>query len=293
MSIVIRRATIADVATIAQHRSSMFLDMGSATENAVGDLIATTEALLHEAIPRGKYVGWMACIMDEPSRIVAGAGNRDGKSRAACRARWPVAVRTAGIRGDQRNALHGRAAMTTGPQARVRRWRSRLALGILAQLLLGGCMHAGSIRPVRAASSQPVDERAIRDARAAQNRAIAEGDADRAATFWTEDVTIRRALGQDVRGRVAYRQLIAPAGNRDSTLVYQREPTSVEVSDHFPLAFETGAWVGHLGGVGGPAVIGGRYSAQWVKRDGSWLIRSEVFAALSCSGAGCRYVAVP
>jgi hypothetical protein len=40
-------------------------------------------------------------------------------------------------------------------------------------------------------------------------------------------------------------------------------------------------------------VIGGRYSAQWVKRDGRWLIRSEVFVALTCAGAGCEAAAVP
>jgi hypothetical protein len=92
---------------------------------------------------------------------------------------------------------------------------------------------------------------------------------------------------------MAYRQVIAPAGNRDSNLVYQRDPGTIDVSVHFPLAFETGTWIGQLGGIGGPAVIGGRYSAQWVKRAGSWLIRSELFVALSCSGAGCSYQAVP
>jgi hypothetical protein len=37
----------------------------------------------------------------------------------------------------------------------------------------------------------------------------------------------------------------------------------------------------------------GRYAAQWVKRQGRWLIRSEVFVALTCSGIGCSYTAVP
>jgi hypothetical protein len=40
-------------------------------------------------------------------------------------------------------------------------------------------------------------------------------------------------------------------------------------------------------------VIGGRYSVQWVKRDGRWLIRSEVFVALTCAGTGCASKAVP
>ena len=39
-------------------------------------------------------------------------------------------------------------------------------------------------------------------------------------------------------------------------------------------------WEGHLDTITGPVVIGGRYSAQWVKRGDRWLIRSEVFVAL-------------
>jgi len=30
-----------------------------------------------------------------------------------------------------------------------------------------------------------------------------------------------------------------------------------------------------------------------VKRDGRWLIRSEVFVALTCSDSGCKYPAAP
>ena len=144
-----------------------------------------------------------------------------------------------------------------------------------------------------ATSDRQRDVRAIGEARRAQNRAIAAGNADEVATYWTEDVAIRRGLGNAVTGREAYRQLFVPAGNRDSSLVYQRIPVDIDVSPQWPLAYEMGTWVGHLGRVGGPEVIRGRYAAQWVKRQGRWLIRAEVFVALSCSGVGCTYAAVP
>ena len=127
----------------------------------------------------------------------------------------------------------------------------------------------------------------------AQNQAIAEQDPDRVASFWTEDVTIRRGLGQPVNGLAAYRKLFEPTGSPASRVIYQRKSTAIEVSPHWPLAFEEGKWTGHLGSAAGPAVIGGRYSAQWVKREGRWLIRSEVFVALKCAGAGCEYQAAP
>ena len=134
---------------------------------------------------------------------------------------------------------------------------------------------------------------AIRAARTDQNRAIAAGDLDRAAAFWTEDVTVRRALGQPLSGRDAARKALEPPSSPAAHLIYQRITKDVEVSPKWPLAFETGTWQGHQGTATGPVVIGGRYSAQWVKRGERWLIRSEVFVALTCSGAGCDSVAVP
>ncbi len=143
------------------------------------------------------------------------------------------------------------------------------------------------------AFAPPGDVSAVRAARVAQNAAIAAGDLDRVASFWTEDVTVRRALGQRVIGRQAARQGLEPPAPPALHLIYQRLTTDVEVSPNWPLAFETGTWEGHLGTIAGLVVIGGRYSSQWVKRDGRWLIRSEVFVALTCSGVGCESAAVP
>jgi ketosteroid isomerase-like protein len=138
--------------------------------------------------------------------------------------------------------------------------------------------------------------RAVRDARAAQNRAIAALDTAAVASFWTEDVEIRRGLGALVLGRDAYKKLFNPdsgAVARGEELIYQREPSTVIVSSRWPLAYEEGAWIGHLGRADGPAQIGGRYAAQWVKRGGQWLIRGEVYVALNCAGAGCASSAAP
>jgi ketosteroid isomerase-like protein len=143
------------------------------------------------------------------------------------------------------------------------------------------------------AAAAPADPQAIRDARTAQNRAIASADLDRAASFWTEDVTVRRALGQPLSGREAARKALEPPPAPAVHLNDQRVTKDVEVSSQWPLAFETGIWEGHLGTLAGAIVIGGRYSAQWVKRGDQWLIRSEVFVALTCSGVGCEAAAVP
>jgi ketosteroid isomerase-like protein len=132
-----------------------------------------------------------------------------------------------------------------------------------------------------------VDRVAIREARAVQNAAMVAGNVDRVASFWTDDVTMRRGFGLAVNGKAEYRTNVTPSGSRDSVLVYKRETTDVETSAQWPLAFETGTWSAHEGTIAAPAIITGRYSAQWVKRAGRWLIRSEVFVALGCTGKGC------
>lgn len=140
--------------------------------------------------------------------------------------------------------------------------------------------------PASAQSPSAADARAIRTARLAQNAAMAAGDVDLAAHWWTEDVTIRRGLGAGLSGIEAYKAIVAHAPLSDTALVYWRTTTDVNVSLAWPLAFETGTWTARVAGKG-PSLITGRYSAQWVKRNKQWLIRAEVFVALKCAGKGC------
>src|SRR5206468_1286766 len=151
---------------------------------------------------------------------------------------------------------------------------------------LGGCANMPS-------PSQSSDESAIRLARLTQTQAIAKGDLDVVVSYWTPDVTMRRAMGQPVEGAAAGRKILEPTGSAPSPIIYQRKSTSVVVSPNWPLAYEEGTWSGHIGSADAKPIVGGRYAAQWVKRDGKWLIRSEVFVALTCADAGCKSVAVP
>ena len=143
------------------------------------------------------------------------------------------------------------------------------------------------------ASSLTAARAAIESARSEQNAAIARNDIEVITSYWTDDVTICRGLGSQLAGKVAYRQLFAADAGSPSQIVYQRHPENVEVSGVWPLAFESGLWQGHLAKKTGAVVISGRYSAQWVKRGGRWLIRSEVFVALQASGTGLQMTAVP
>jgi ketosteroid isomerase-like protein len=65
---------------------------------------------------------------------------------------------------------------------------------------------------VFALAAAPVDATAIRAARTAQNKAIAAGDLNLVASFWTDDVTVRRALGHPLSGRDAALEALKPVG---------------------------------------------------------------------------------
>ncbi len=170
--------------------------------------------------------------------------------------------------------------------------KSSMVVASFAALALLGLPVAAQSPPKRS-PAVIADRQAILDARTAQNGAILAGNLDSIAAFWTEDVTIRRGLGVAQTGRPEYRTLWIPRGDPDSAVIYQRVASEVEVSSVWPLAFETGTWVGFLRKDRSHPTISGRYSAQWVKRNGRWLIRSEVFVALECGGTGCQANAIP
>ncbi|HVO47176.1 MAG TPA: nuclear transport factor 2 family protein [Steroidobacteraceae bacterium] len=159
-----------------------------------------------------------------------------------------------------------------------------------------GLLLAALLSPIAAASPSQggADQAAIRQARLEQNSAIVRHDVEAVATYWTDDVTICRGLGIQMAGKDAYRKLFEKDDplSKD-VIVYERIPSAIEASSTWPLAFETGIWKGHLGSISGATIIRGRYSAQWVKRSGRWLIRSEVFVALSGSGSGLQMKAAP
>ena len=164
-----------------------------------------------------------------------------------------------------------------------------VASGMLLALLL--------IPPAASAqgAGTVADEAAIKDARRLQTQALARNDLDTVVSYWDPAITIRRALGHPVEGAAAARKLLEPTGNANpaTAIVYQRVATSVSVSPNWPLAYEEGRWSGHVASADATPILAGKYAAQWVKRDGRWLIRSEVFVAIDCADAGCKAQALP
>jgi ketosteroid isomerase-like protein len=133
---------------------------------------------------------------------------------------------------------------------------------------------------------------AIRDARLAQNEAIVEQDLDAIARYWERGVRSTAGTGVFVTGRAEYRRAFADEFRNLDDVLYSRIPEFIElssagVSNAEKLASESGTWTGSWISSEGPMEMSGVYSAMWRKRNGRWRIRSELFVALSCTGADC------
>ena len=118
---------------------------------------------------------------------------------------------------------------------------------------------------------------AIRLARAAFNRALAERDLDTIAALLVPDVVM--VTGSDsavLAGRKA--QLLAWkrefAAAHPTTCV--RTPESITLSPAEPIAMEHGRWQGT-----GPLPSSGTYVAKWREAGGRWRIEAEIYVTLA------------
>jgi len=138
---------------------------------------------------------------------------------------------------------------------------------------------------VSAQSDSDVEQ--VRDARAQSNEAIARHDVPAIISFLDDEYQVTTSLGQLLQDRsdegASWHELFASRQD----LLYVRSTESVEISGDYPLAAETGSWVGSWSTADGPVRTGGRYAAMWRKVDGMWKVRSELFVALFCDGIAC------
>jgi ketosteroid isomerase-like protein len=120
---------------------------------------------------------------------------------------------------------------------------------------------------------------AIRLARAAFNRALAEADLAAIGPLLAPGVIM--VTGTDsavIAGRKA--QLLAwkrefAARER---MIYIRTPDTIIPSPVEPIAMELGDWQGN---VSGTVQAYGRYSAKWREVSGQWLIEAEIYLTLA------------
>jgi ketosteroid isomerase-like protein len=120
------------------------------------------------------------------------------------------------------------------------------------------------------------DEALIRKARQASNEAIARRDLEGVAKFLLEDFVIIRGSGAIEIGKERNIQMWKKMIEETPQTYFERAPSEIIISNNNPnLAWESGTWKGF-----NTYSKGGRYSAQWKKKDGEWKLQAELFVAL-------------
>jgi uncharacterized protein (TIGR02246 family) len=129
------------------------------------------------------------------------------------------------------------------------------------------------------------DEQAIRLLRADFNRAIAAHDASALPKFWREDVHVTTGAGRQLQGRDAVRAAFEAIFADATFITYTRTSNGIELSASGVRAAESGHWLGQWKKADGTMEWRGTYMAMWRKEKGQWLVQSELFVSLKCSGS--------
>ncbi|GMQ25450.1 hypothetical protein Aoki45_21320 [Algoriphagus sp. oki45] len=125
--------------------------------------------------------------------------------------------------------------------------------------------------------SQEKERLAILAQRQASNQALRDFDEKKNNTFMTEDALITTGTGTLISGKKKLTKYIQNL--KGPKMYWVRSPDEVIINPETQLAWETGTWKGYVEGAEKP-VVGGKYSAQWTKKSGTWLLQSQLFVAL-------------
>ncbi|WP_232724815.1 YybH family protein [Algoriphagus formosus] len=125
--------------------------------------------------------------------------------------------------------------------------------------------------------AQESDNSMILAQREKSNTALRAFDEALNATFLTDDVLITTGAGTLISGKKELLEYIQEASGPQ--MYWVRTPDEIIVNPKTQLAWETGTWKGFVEG-SEEAEVGGKYSAQWTKKSGTWLIQSQLFVTL-------------
>lgn len=120
------------------------------------------------------------------------------------------------------------------------------------------------------------EEELIRKARQMSNEAIARQDVDGISKFWLDDYLVIRGSGVIEHGKEANKANWRKMFKEAPQTYFERFPSEIVISKNNPdLAWESGEWKGF-----NTYSKGGRYSAQWKRKNGEWKLQAELFVAL-------------
>jgi hypothetical protein len=133
-------------------------------------------------------------------------------------------------------------------------------------------------------AQEPTEQ--VRAARAESNAAIAAHDPIRLRKIFQDDFhLIKGSSGKVYDSADAMIREFTDAVFSDPTFItYVRTPDAIQVSSSGKRIAESGRWIGKWNKPSGAVELSGVYLAMWTTKEGHWLLKSEAFVTLACSG---------
>jgi len=125
------------------------------------------------------------------------------------------------------------------------------------------------------AQTKNTDIELIKSYRASSNAAIAKHDVNGISKFWLDDFVQVIGRGTYQTGKENIAASWKTLFDSNAQVSYVRNPEAIIISDNDTLAWENGNWIGvHT------YSKGGKYAAMWIKRNGRWMLKAELFVSL-------------
>ncbi|HUZ59562.1 MAG TPA: hypothetical protein VMU83_12345 [Hanamia sp.] len=118
----------------------------------------------------------------------------------------------------------------------------------------------------------------IKSCRVASNNAIARHDVDGIAKYWLHDFVQIIGRGVYQTGKDSIVASWKTLFKSNPQIGYVRNPNEIVVSDNDTLAWENGKWIGIHS-----YSKGGNYAAMWIRRNGTWMLKAELFVSLKAN----------
>jgi ketosteroid isomerase-like protein len=131
-----------------------------------------------------------------------------------------------------------------------------------------------------AQSNSDVDKQEILKVRDKSNLAFKNHQIDNILSFLTEDINIAASNGKIISGKNVFKDDLTSLFSSNPDQYFVRSPEELLLNTEKNIAWEKGTWVSLRPNTSGWKNYGGSYSAYWVKINGTWKIKSELFVKL-------------
>ena len=125
------------------------------------------------------------------------------------------------------------------------------------------------------------DKNLIHDIRSKSNLALKSHHIDTVISLLTDDINIAASNGKIFSGKEEFGRALRDVFNTNPDLYYVRSSEEVLLNKDNSIAWEKGNWVALRPESKDWDSYGGLYSAYWIKKDGTWKIKSELFVRLN------------